>query len=905
MLLLTGPTGSGKTRHVLERVREALASRRTDFRLLVPTATMAEHIRNELAREGFVPRRSLIGTLSGFVEQLAGDTPQVTGGQLNLIVEEVLASISPNEFREVASLPGFRTALAGLIDELTSAGCDSVQVRAAVVRRLPGRTLAAAFGDVFEEAERSWRRRGAAARGERLRFAASRIREQGLPGVRAVYMDGFFTLSQPEIELVEALRAHADLTVTLPRWEGSQQARARLLGMGFVEEEHTRARQQPRIVLLAARTTEEELGEIARRILAEASAGRPFREMGVVVRSREPYVPALRAVLERFGIPARFYFAEPPVAYSPVRYLAGAVDAMLGGWDHEETLGVLRMTSSAAGRCSDMDRFDFEVRKNLPGRGLAPLRLLARHPAIRTLIDSLAPLDAWREGECQPGEWATRVKNLSSRLFRPVAPSDSPSRSLITVWRGQAAALRAWEGAANEAAAALDGKGPVAFEPFWHAVNEALSETNVRVPDQRRNVVHVLDVYEARQWELPVVFVCGLLERQFPLYHPQDPVLPDNVRSVLRQEGVTLRTAAERDREERFLFDLAVSRATSTLVLSYPQFNESGDANLRSFFLDEIQATAVQEQSRPVRLAGGPTSRVDRPVVIRDPGLLDRLVEKHASTSSSAVEGFLQCPFLFFARNTLGLEGPPRHPSERFDQLAQGDVIHCVLALCIGSGVPLEEAFDAELRWVYKERGIPDGYRREAIRLELFRDLRRFLTDLELPPASKRLYEHSFQFTLREGVRLRGRMDRVDVYEDGLALVVDYKYSHAQKVRDRRKGTEQGRFVQAGLYLLAVKQVLGHEPAGMLFAGLRRETSLEGWHLPLPGLEAGADCTSEVLAELSATASGQVAGVLDAVHGGRIAPSPADERLCEYCEFVDICRVESATGATAAGGFEE
>jgi len=79
--------------------------------------------------------------------------------------------------------------------------------------------------------------------------------------------------------LVEALRAHADLTVTLPRWEGSQQARARLLGMGFVEEEHTRARQQPRIVLLAARTHGEELGEIARRILAEASAGRPFREM--------------------------------------------------------------------------------------------------------------------------------------------------------------------------------------------------------------------------------------------------------------------------------------------------------------------------------------------------------------------------------------------------------------------------------------------------------------------------------------------------------------------------------------------------------------------------------------------------------------------------------------------------
>jgi ATP-dependent helicase/DNAse subunit B len=905
MLLLTGPSGSGKTRHVLQRVREALAAGRSDFRLLVPTATMAEHLRNELAREGFVPRPSLIATLSGFAERWLEDTPQVSGVQLALIVEEVLASVSPNEFREVASLRGFRMALAGLIDELTSAGCDSAQVRAAVLRRLPGRTAAAAFADVFEEAERIWRRRGAAARGERLRFAASRIREQGLPGVRAVYMDGFFTLSQPEIELVEALRTHADLTVTLPRWEGSQQARARLLGMGFVEEEHTRARQQPSIVLLAARTMEEELGDIARRILAEASAGRPFREMGVIVRSREPYVPALRAVLERFGIPARYYFAEPPVAYSPVRYLAGAVDAMLGGWDHEETLGVLRMTSSTAGCCPDMDRFDFEVRERLPGRGLEQLRGLARHPAIRALIDSLTPLDAWREGEYSPREWSARIKELGSRLFRPVAPSDLPSRSLVAVWRGQAAALRAWEGSADEAAAALEGNGPVGFEPFWHAVKEALRETNVRVPDRRRNVVHVLDIYEARQWELPVVFVCGLLEKQFPLYHPQNPILPDSASALLREEGLPLRSAAERDREERFLFDLAVSRATSSLVLSYPQFNSKGDANLRSFLLDEIHASVAQEQSRAVRLAGSGAGRSDRPVAIRDHGLLDRIGEKHAATSPSAVEGFLQCPFLFFARNTLDLQGPPCRPSERFDMLAQGDIIHRVLALCIGSGAPLEEAFDSELRRVYEERGIPDGYRREAIQLELLRDLRRFLAEFELPPASKRLCEHSFQWTLREGVRLRGRLDRVDVYADGLALVVDYKYSRAQKVRERRKGTEQGRFVQAGLYLLAVRQVLGHEPAGVLFAGLRRETSLEGWHLPVPGLKAGADCTSEVLAELSVTASGQVAAVLDGVRGGRIAPFPADERLCEYCEFVDICRVESAAGAAAAGGFEE
>jgi ATP-dependent helicase/DNAse subunit B len=94
------------------------------------------------------------------------------------------------------------------------------------------------------------------------------------------------------------------------------------------------------------------------------------------------------------------------------------------------------------------------------------------------------------------------------------------------------------------------------------------------VPDHRRNVVHVLDVFEARQWELPVVFVCGLLEKQFPLHHPQDPIFPDDLRRLLQKTGVRVRTDAERDAEEKFLFELATARATSTLVLSYPQFNE-------------------------------------------------------------------------------------------------------------------------------------------------------------------------------------------------------------------------------------------------------------------------------------------------------------------------------------------
>src|SRR5215467_5130109 len=98
MLLLTGPAGSGKTASILNRFRESLRAGNHAIRLLVPTATLAQHMQNRLAREGFVFRRGLIQTLSGFVENWAGDAPQVPESVLYLIVEEVARRVGRPEF---------------------------------------------------------------------------------------------------------------------------------------------------------------------------------------------------------------------------------------------------------------------------------------------------------------------------------------------------------------------------------------------------------------------------------------------------------------------------------------------------------------------------------------------------------------------------------------------------------------------------------------------------------------------------------------------------------------------------------------------------------------------------------------------------------------------------------------
>ena len=67
MLLLTGPPASGKTRFCVSELRERLSRGESNCHLLVPTTTMAEHLRNELTREGFVFSPRVVSTFGKFL----------------------------------------------------------------------------------------------------------------------------------------------------------------------------------------------------------------------------------------------------------------------------------------------------------------------------------------------------------------------------------------------------------------------------------------------------------------------------------------------------------------------------------------------------------------------------------------------------------------------------------------------------------------------------------------------------------------------------------------------------------------------------------------------------------------------------------------------------------------------
>ena len=236
MELLFGPPGSGKTSRVVEELRAALRRGETSCRILLPTTTMAEHLRNQLAREGLVFRPNTVATFSKFEVVRTQPLPQYAG---------------------VKECVGFRRSVARGIEELSAAGAwsnllDEGEFRSVcqfVEKRM---------------AERKW----VFAR-DRLKIAAERMADADLSGFSTFLFAGFYSFTPPEWALLEALEKRCPVKVALPEgWDPGQPSKLPQLPTD-------RAGVQP--ACFAAPTIDQECVEIARRVMEERAAWRAFR----------------------------------------------------------------------------------------------------------------------------------------------------------------------------------------------------------------------------------------------------------------------------------------------------------------------------------------------------------------------------------------------------------------------------------------------------------------------------------------------------------------------------------------------------------------------------------------------------------------------------------------------------
>ena len=319
--------------------------------------------------------------------------------------------------------------------------------------------------------------------------------------------------------------------------------------------------------------------------------------------------------------------------------------------------------------------------------------------------------------------------------------------------------------------------------------------------------------------------------------------------------------------------------------------------------------------------------------------LLPRIFSGGAITSEpylspSAIESYLECPHLWFARRRLRLDTIDAD----FGGLAFGNFAHGVLeqlhaslveaglrrvtegnveqAVDLMNGV-FDERFAYEQQRFSKDALIPAN-ELERLEVEQLRARLEALVRREahlLPDFAPLGQEISFgegddEFVYA-GVHVTGKVDRIDVDSYGRAVVIDYKGSVGREYAFRTSendGTVLPRKMQTLIYAQMVRRKMGFVPVGALYLSYGKDGRVRGLFdrtvldadRDLLGIDPKTCGTSAFLDALDA-AEEAVEQRLAHLLAGDVAPAAIDLKTCEYCP-VGLCEHRDALAEALGGG---
>jgi RecB family exonuclease len=444
--------------------------------------------------------------------------------------------------------------------------------------------------------------------------------------------------------------------------------------------------------------------------------------------------------------------------------------------------------------------------------------------------------------------------------------------------------------------------------------------------------VLVADPLAIRARRFRAVFVCGLQEGTFPRHPEPEPFLDDAARiSLAKASGLVLERREDVLPSERYLLYSAVSRPEEVLFLSFRSSDEEGDPVQPSAFVDDVRALFTDElwDRRGRRLlaevtwppAEAPTEHELRraraaaeqqgdPPPLGAPVTEPVLAALAARDSEAArgLETFAGCGVKWLIESVLR----PRPTDPDPEAMRRGSIAHAVLERTLsklGTRLTPESLpaalgeLDAALGELRRTAG---GTRARATLRELEVDLRRLLRhEAECGAGLEpRLFEWGFGGERDEhgplplpeaGMGVTGRVDRIDVDAGGRALVVDYKgrtvSAGARWAQDRK--------LQAALYALAARELLGLEVTGALYQPVgHRDVRPRGLvRDDVPGRYVNGDVVdAETLDAALDEARAVATRAATDLRAGRIQACPSSCSWLGDCAYPSICR--AGEGAT-------
>jgi len=408
---------------------------------------------------------------------------------------------------------------------------------------------------------------------------------------------GFYDLNSLQRRLVAAHEARADLTVFFPFVDiaAFDYARPTLawfesLGLARTDLPADDTREipvPPDVRIVSAPGEAREAREVVRELvgmLEEEEA--PFQSAAVLCRTLDRYSDLFAEEFENLG--ARPYLGTPPPLSRSRsgRSLVKLGEAAVAEFARLELMEFLNLADLATdgGRApvADWNKASIlagiikgadswrEQLGNLRDRlehADESHRFAAAHRHLLQPIEKLLPVIDAVVGplsEAPPRAPIGVYTDLLTRVFREVT---APSKEREFVVRA-AGSTRALEGIA----------GDVTFAYFLELLRTRLDEPGARDERFGTGGPSVLNLMAARGLRFATVVVPGLVEKEFPAAHRQDPVLLDVERERLNSArgGDPVSTLPIRSAsvdEERLLYHLAVGSAERTLVASFPRLD--------------------------------------------------------------------------------------------------------------------------------------------------------------------------------------------------------------------------------------------------------------------------------------------------------------------------------------------
>ena len=392
-----------------------------------------------------------------------------------------------------------------------------------------------------------------------------------------------------------------------------------------------------------------------------------------------------------------------------------------------------------------------------------------------------------------------------------------------------------------------------AYLKHLDATEAAQADEEIAPLDETVNAVHVMTAHQAKGLEFGLVIVPHLVEGRFPSNRRSEGLTLPN--ELLKEE---LPPAELHLAEERRLAYVALTRAREEVVCTLAGRYEGVKDWRPSRFLTPIRGEEARELAATSLLSSASNGRVE---LARQVELPLNDAPPIAALSYTQVHTYLRCPQMYQYRFVFRLPTRPR------PQMQFGRILHEALKDALGS---IER--ERPLTWEMVDAAYVAAWARERFcapeQAPSLQDLgRTYLRrafdagDLSKPL----LLEQPFSLRV-DGLRLSGRIDRVDRHPDGSYEVIDYKTGSA------RRAAELQRDLQLGVYALAAREVFRFDPL-----------SLSYYYL-----ETGARVTVDKPVERLEEDRQTIVKVADGIRA-ELFPARPDRMKCSGCDFRLLC----------------